>query len=111
MVKSILLLFCSNIFMTYAWYGNLKNSALPLWKLILLSWGVAFLEYVFMVPANRIGYNAGMSGFQLKITQEVISLIVFMLFSVLYLREPFEWRYLLSFVLIFLAVFVMFYKN
>jgi uncharacterized protein (DUF486 family) len=70
----------------------------PLWKAILISWGIAFFEYCFMVPANRIGYANGMSGYQLKITQEIITLIVFALFAMFYLKEPFQWKYLLSFV-------------
>lgn len=110
MLKTILLLTTSNIFMTFAWYGNLKNADLPLWKLIFISWGIAFFEYLFMVPANRIGYASGLNGFQLKITQEVITLIVFSLFAVFYLREPFHWKYLLSFALLLGAVYVMFKK-
>jgi uncharacterized protein (DUF486 family) len=96
--------------MTFAWYGNLKNTTLPIWKLILLSWGIAFFEYLFMVPANRLGYVNGFSGFQLKITQEVITLIVFSLFAVFYLKEPFHWKYLVSFVLLLGAVYFMFKK-
>ncbi len=110
MFRTILLLTASNIFMTFAWYGNLKNTSLPLWKLILISWGIAFLEYCFMVPANRIGYSSGFSGFQLKLTQEVITLVVFALFAVLYLKEPFHWRYLVSFALLLGAVYFMFKK-
>jgi uncharacterized protein (DUF486 family) len=94
--------------MTYAWYGNLKNVEMPLWKLIFLSWGVAFFEYCFMVPANRIGYANGMSGFQLKLTQEVITLVVFALFALFYLKEPFHWKYLVSFAFILGAVYFMF---
>ena len=110
MLKTILLLTASNIFMTFAWYGNLKNADLPLWKLIFISWGIAFLEYLFMVPANRLGYADGMNGFQLKITQEVITLIVFSIFAVFYLREPFHWKYLVSFALLLGAVYFMFKK-
>jgi uncharacterized protein (DUF486 family) len=109
-MRTILLLTASNIFMTFAWYGNLKNTALPLWKLILISWGIAFLEYCFMVPANRIGYATGMSGFQLKLTQEVITLIVFALFALFYLKEPFHWKYIVSFLFILGAVYFMFKK-
>jgi uncharacterized protein len=94
--------------MTYAWYGNLKNVNMPLWKLILLSWGIAFFEYCFMVPANRIGYASGLSGFQLKLTQEVITLIVFALFAIFYLKEPLHWKYLVSFLFILGAVYFMF---
>ena len=108
MFRTILLLTVSNAFMTFAWYGNLKNASLPLWKLILLSWGIAFFEYCFMVPANRLGFARGFSGYQLKITQEVITLIVFAFFAVFYLKEPFHWRYLISFALLLGAVYFMF---
>jgi len=77
MLRTILLLTASNIFMTFAWYGNLKNTNLPLWKAILISWGIALFEYMLMVPANRLGYVNGFNGFQLKITQEIITLAVF----------------------------------
>lgn len=110
MFKTILLLTISNTFMTFAWYGNLKDTNIPLWKAIAISWGIAFFEYCFMIPANRIGYSNGMSGFQLKITQEVITLIVFSLFAVLYLKEPFHWKYLVSFALLLGAVYFMFKK-
>ena len=110
MFKTILLLTASNIFMTFAWYGNLKNTTLPLWKAILVSWGIAFFEYLLMVPANRLGYENGFTGFQLKITQEVITLTVFAAFAVFYLKEPFQWRYLISFALLIGAVYFMFKK-
>ncbi|MEO6671110.1 MAG: DMT family protein [Ferruginibacter sp.] len=110
MLRTILLLTASNTFMTFAWYGNLKNTNLPIWKAILISWGIAFLEYCFMVPANRIGYENGMTGFQLKITQEVITLVVFAVFAVFYLKEPFHWKYLVSFILLLGAVYFMFKK-
>jgi len=109
-MKTIFLLLASNIFMTVAWYGNLKDTSLPLWKAILISWGIAFFEYCFMVPANRIGYANGMSGFQLKITQEIITLVVFALFAMFYLKEPFQWKYLVSFAFILGAVYFMFKK-
>lgn len=109
-MKTILLLTTSNIFMTIAWYGHLKQTSLPLWKAVLFSWGIAFLEYCFMVPANRIGYANGFSGFQLKLTQEVITLIVFAVFAVWYLKEPFHWKYLVSFGLLLGAVYFMFRK-
>jgi len=96
--------------MTFAWYGLLKNTSLPIWKLILISWGIALFEYSLMVPANRLGYANGFSGFQLKITQEVITLIVFTIFAVLYLKEPFRWNYLVSFILILGAVYFAFKK-
>lgn len=110
MLRTILLLTASNIFMTFAWYGNLKNTALPLWKAILISWGIALFEYMLMVPANRMGYVNGFNGFQLKITQEVITLVVFALFAVLYLKEPFHWKYLVSFILVLGAVYFAFKK-
>ena len=110
MFKTILLLTASNIFMTFAWYGNLKNINLPVWKLVLISWGIAFFEYCFMVPANRLGFANGFSGFQLKITQEVITLVVFAAFAVWYLKEPFHWKYLVNFALILGAVYFAFKK-
>jgi uncharacterized protein (DUF486 family) len=109
-MRTILLLTASNIFMTFAWYGNLKNTDLPIWKLVLISWGIAFFEYCFMVPANKIGFAGGFTGFQLKITQEVITLVVFTVFAVLYLKEPFHWKYLVSFALILGAVYFAFKK-
>ncbi len=110
MLRTILLLTSSNIFMTFAWYGNLKNTSLPIWKLVLISWGIAFFEYCFMVPANKFGYANGFSGFQLKMTQEVITLVVFSVFAILYLKEPFHWKYLVSFALLLGAVYFMFKK-
>ncbi len=109
-MRTILLLTASNIFMTFAWYGHLKHQHQGLWKMILISWGIAFFEYCLMVPANRIGYAGGLSGFQLKLTQEVITLVVFSVFAVFYLREPFHWRYLVSFALLLGAVYFMFKK-
>lgn len=97
--------------MTFAWYGHLKNTSIPLWKAIIISWGIAFFEYCLMVPANRWGYTNGFNGFQLKIIQEVITLLVFTAFAILYLREPFHWRYLLSFVFLLGAVYCMFWKG
>ena len=105
----ILLLTISNIFMTFAWYGHLKFKAAPILLVILVSWGIAFFEYCFQVPANRIGsyvYNAA----QLKTIQEVITLVVFSFFSVLYLKEQFKWNYLVGFFFIILAVFFIFKK-
>lgn len=110
MIRTILLLTASNVFMTFAWYGNLKNTEIPLWKAVLISWGIAFFEYCLMVPANRFGYNNGISSFQLKITQEVITLVVFALFAVFYLKEPFHWKYLVSFAFLLGAVYFMFKK-
>ncbi len=110
MLRTILLLTASNIFMTVAWYGHLKNTGMTLWKAVLISWGIALFEYCLMVPANRLGYVNGFTGFQLKITQEVITLIVFAVFAVLYLKEPFHWKYLVSFILILGAVYFTFKK-
>ena len=109
-IRTIGLLLASNIFMTFAWYGLLKERGLTLWKAILISWGIAFFEYCLMVPANRIGFINGVNGFQLKITQEVITLVVFAVFAVLYLKEPFHWKYLVSFALILGAVYFAFKK-
>lgn len=109
-MKTIGLLLLSNIFMTFAWYGHLKSTGFPLWKAILISWGIAFFEYCLMVPANRAGFANGMTGFQLKITQEVITLVVFSVFAVLYLREPFHIKYLVSFAFIIGAVYFAFKK-
>lgn len=111
MFKTIALLTASNVFMTIAWYGHLRFKELPLWKAIVASWMIALLEYMLMVPANRHGYSAGMSGFQLKMTQEVITLVVFSVFAVVYLREPFHWRYLVSFLFLLGAVYFMFSKS
>lgn len=105
----VILLTISNIFMTFAWYGHLKHKSAALWVVILVSWGIAFFEYCFQVPANRIGhefYNAA----QLKTIQEVITLIVFSVFSVCYLKEEFRWNYLVGFLFIVLAVFFIFKK-
>jgi uncharacterized protein len=109
-MRTIILLLASNIFMTFAWYGHLKHKGIPLWKAIVISWGIAFFEYCLMVPANRIGYANGFNGFQLKMTQEVITLVVFTGFAIFYLNEPFHWRYLVSFGLLLAAVWVMFKK-
>ena len=107
-LRTIGLLIASNIFMTFAWYGLLKEKGLTLWKAILISWAIAFFEYSLMVPANRIGFQSGMTGFQLKLTQEVITLVVFAVFAVLYLKEPLQWKYLVSFFLLLGAVYFMF---
>lgn len=106
-MKTVLLLTISNIFMTFAWYGHLKFKSTSLWVVILASWGIAFFEYCFQVPANRIGHQT-FSAPQLKIMQEAITLVVFCAFSVTYLREPIKWNYIVSFALIFLAVLFTF---
>ena len=110
MLRTIALLVASNVFMTIAWYGHLKHTHVPLWKAILVSWCIALLEYCLMVPANRYGFEGGATSFQLKMLQEVITLLVFSGFAVWYLKEPFEARYLLAFALLLAAVYVMFKK-
>jgi uncharacterized protein len=109
MAWTIALLVLSNAFMTAAWYGHLKVHNVALWKLILVSWGIAFFEYVLQVPANRIGNAAGHSAGQLKIVQEVITLIVFVIFARLYLGEKLAWNYYVAFGFIFAAVFMVFF--
>ncbi len=106
-MQTIVLLTISNIFMTFAWYGHLKFKEYPLFTVILASWGIAFVEYCFQVPANRIGH-AQFSAAQLKTIQEVITLVVFAVFSMVYLNESLKWNYLVGFALIVLAVFVIF---
>ena len=98
-LQTILLLLASNVFMTFAWYGHLKYKAAPLLIVILISWGIAFFEYVLHIPANRIGHGH-FSAAELKTIQEVITLTVFAAFSVLYLREPLTWNHLVGFALI-----------
>lgn len=110
MLRVITLLAFSNIFMTIAWYGHLKQQNVPIWRAIIASWLIAFVEYCFMVPANRIGYENGVSAFQLKMIQEVITLVVFSVFAVMYLKEPFHWKYIVSFLFLLGAVYFMFKK-
>ena len=105
----ILLLTISNVFMTFAWYGHLKFKSTALWVVILVSWGIALFEYCFQVPANRIGHEY-FNAAQLKTMQEVITLIVFSVFSIMYLKEEFRWNYLVGFFFIILAVFFIFKK-
>ncbi len=95
--------------MTFAWYGHLRFKGSALWIVILVSWGIALFEYCFQVPANRIGYEY-YNAAQLKTIQEVITLVVFSVFSVLYLKEDFQWNYLVGFLFIILAVFFIFKK-
>ena len=103
-MTTVLLLIVSNIFMTFAWYGHLKyGHAWPLWQAILVSWSIALIEYCLAVPANRWGY-LHFSGFQLKIMQEAITLSVFIVFAVLFLKEKIAWNYLVSFALLIGAV-------
>jgi uncharacterized protein len=107
-MPTILLLLISNIFMTLAWYGHLKFPQLPMLTAILIGWGIALVEYSFAVPANRIGYAHGFTGGQLKITQEIITLLVFAVFAVVVLKEPLGWRYLGAFACIAGAAAFMF---
>ena len=109
-MKTIGLLIVSNVFMTFAWYWHLKASGIPLWKAIVISWSIAFFEYCLIVPANRMGFLEGWNGFQLKIVQEVITLVIFSFFAVLYLKEPLRWNYLVSFCLVMGAVYFAFKK-
>jgi uncharacterized protein len=108
-MRTIALLTASNVFMTFAWYGHLRYRNVSIWTAIIASWGIAFFEYCFQVPANRWGYGE-FNAVQLKTIQEVITLVVFSVFSAWYLRESFRWNYLVGFVLIVLAVFVIFKK-
>jgi len=99
----VVLLVCSNVFMTFAWYGHLKFKSKPLLVVIFASWGIAFFEYIFMVPANRWGHSV-YSATQLKIIQEVITLTVFSGFAIAYLGESIRWNHLAAFVCILAAV-------
>jgi uncharacterized protein (DUF486 family) len=109
LMTTILLLTLSNIFMTFAWYGHLKYRHAALFKVIVISWLIAFAEYCFQVPANRIG-SYEFTTAQLKTIQEVITLTVFSIFSVLYFHEPLKWNYLVGFGMIVGAVAVIFKK-
>jgi uncharacterized protein len=106
-LKAALLLVASNTFMTVAWYGHLRFKSAPLIVAILVSWGIAFAEYCLQVPGNRIGYRV-MSAYQLKVLQEAITLVVFMVFAALWLGEGVQSKYLVSFGLILAAVVVAF---
>lgn len=108
-ILPIIMLTISNVFMTFAWYGHLKFKSSALWIVILVSWGIAFFEYCFQVPANRIGHEV-YNAVQLKTIQEVITLIVFSGFSIWYLKEEFRWNYLIGFIFIVLAVLFIFKK-
>ena len=108
-ISPIILLFISNIFMTFAWYGHLKYKTSPLMIAIIASWGIAFVEYCFAVPANRIGHQV-YSAAELKTMQEVITLLVFAAFSVLYLGEKLSWNHLVGFTLIAGGAYFIFQK-
>ena len=113
-MKTALLLIISNVFMTLAWYGHIASDRLkakPLWFVVALSWGIAFFEYCFQVPANRIGHNDGYSGSQLKIMQEAITLVVFVAFSMMFLpEEKLRWNHGVGFALLLSAVFFVYHK-
>jgi uncharacterized protein len=104
------LLTISNAFMTIAWYGHLKFGKTALWVVVLASWLIAFFEYCFQVPANRWGYQGGLSAAQLKVMQEVITLAVFAVFAVAYLDERLRWNHFVAFGLMVGAVFFVFHK-
>ena len=109
-MKTILLLIISNTFMIVAWYGHLKYKNAPLLATIVVSWGIAFFEYVFQVPANRIGSNY-FTVTQLKIMQECITLVVFTVFAFLIFREPLRWNNLVSYLLLICAVAFAFWPH
>jgi hypothetical protein len=105
----IVLLFCSNVFMTFAWYGQLKFPNAVLWQVVIISWGIAFFEYCLAVPANRIGHQV-YSAAQLKTLQEIITLLVFGVFSVTYLGESLKWNHMVAFIFVCGAAFFSFNK-
>ena len=107
-MRTLMLLILSNIFMTFAWYGHLKyGESWPIWKVILISWCIAFVEYCFAVPANRLGYLE-FTGFQLKIMQEAITLTVFIVFAITFLKESMAWNYIVAIFFLMVAVFFAF---
>jgi len=108
-IAPVLLLLCSNVFMTFAWYGQLKYPGAALWLVVPVSWAIAFFEYCFAVPANRIGYTV-YSAAQLKTMQEVITLAVFAVFSVTYLGEAIRWNHAVAFGFLALAAFFAFHE-
>ncbi len=108
-MTTIILLIISNIFMTVAWYGHLKYKSSPLFIVIVVSWLIAFFEYCFQVPANRLGHGQ-FTAAQLKTIQEVITLVVFSIFSIVYLKEELKWNTLVGFAMIIGAVFFIFKK-
>ena len=109
MYRTILLLCASNLFMTVAWYGHLRFKSRALWFVILASWGIAFFEYCLQVPANRIG-STYFTVTQLKVMQEVITLLVFTGFSAWYFKESFKWNHIVGFLCLVAAVFFVFKK-
>src|SRR4030042_682993 len=108
-MKTVILLTMSNIFMTFAWYGHLKFKHTALYKVILISWFIAFVEYCFQVPANRIGHRE-FSAAELKTIQEIITLTIFCVFSVFYLKEDLKWNYIVGFLMIVGACILIFKK-
>lgn len=108
-VTTVILLLFSNIFMTFAWYGHLKFKQTALITVIMVSWGIAFFEYCLQVPANRIGHDY-FSAAELKTIQEVITLLVFAVFSIFYLGEPLKWNHAVGFCFIVAACFFIFRK-
>ena len=110
-MRTVLLLVASNVFMTFAWYYHLKHQGWPLWKAILISWLIALIEYCLAVPANRYGHTSQFNLFQLKIIQEIITLLVFGVFAVVVMKEAFHWRYLVSFAFLLGAAYFMFTKK
>ena len=108
-LQTTLLLMCSNAFMTFAWYGHLKFKEVSLWKVILVSWAIALFEYCLQVPANRMGAKV-YSPDQLKVMQEVITLVVFGVFSVFYFGDKLHWNHALAFSLLIAGAFFMFHK-
>ena len=108
-VRVVLLLICSNVFMTFAWYGHLKNLANKPWYIAaLISWGIALFEYLLQVPANRLGHAGGVTLAQLKIMQEVITLSVFVPFALFYMNESLRWNHLAAGICLVLAVIFVF---
>ena len=105
----VLMLVASNVFMTFAWYGQLKVEHRPLWLIVLIGWGIAFFEYCLAVPANRIGHQV-YSAAQLKTMQEIITLLVFAVFSVTYLGESLKWNHMVAFAFLCGAAFFSFHK-
>ena len=107
-VAPVLMLLCSNVFMSFAWYGQLKYPGQALWVVVPVSWGIAFFEYCFAIPANRIGYTV-YSAPQLKIMQEIITVAVFAVFSVAYLGATIRWNHIAAFACLGMAAFFAFY--
>ena len=108
-VAPVILLLCSNVFMTFAWYGQLRFPNASIWLIVPISWGIAFFEYCLAVPANKIGYTV-YSAAQLKTMQEVITLAVFAVFSTFYLGEAIKWKHIVAFALLAGAAFFAFHE-